>query len=135
MLCIYDELFTYCFYSCGDAIETLNGVTLLKAPPIGILIGQEYIEKASITIDGVSKETSYVEQTIMGVVCQADEKGVNLIPITTRMDLTSPSSRKYNDHVNVLPISFFVSFAYTWFDRGHKKRCPSYFATSYCKLW
>eukprot|EP00977_Amphora_coffeiformis_P009015 scaffold2043_cov166-Amphora_coffeaeformis.AAC.14 len=74
------------------ATESVDGTTLLNAPPLGIVLDQEVVEISSTFMDGVSKTKSHIKQSMFALSCTATEKGVTIVPMEIEVELDSPGS-------------------------------------------
>jgi len=76
-------------------MESTDGHSFLNAPPISILLDQQLIETATTTSDGVSKKTSYLDQSFFAIACAVAENSLGLFPFDISVELDSPTSGKF----------------------------------------
>ena len=78
----------------GEPLEKVDGVTLLHAPPIAVLMDQQLIEKETKRADGEKVKTSYIEQELLAVACSATAEALTLYPIDISVHLDTPIAGK-----------------------------------------
>lgn len=87
----------------GKAVtETVDGSTLMNAPPVGILLDQQIAETTSTSLDGVSKKRREEKQSFFSMSCTATEKGVTIVPMKVEISLESPVSVPERQNVEII---------------------------------
>ena len=77
----------------GEVMDSVEGMTMLQAPPISILIDQELVETSAATSDGGKKKTSYIDQSLFSLSCAMDDKdGPVLLPFDVTVRLDNPTA-------------------------------------------
>jgi len=71
-------------------LASVDGVSLLNAPPLSVLLDQQLIENETKSSDGEKKKSSYVEQHLFSVSCAATPERLTLFPIDVVVHLDSP---------------------------------------------
>ena len=102
----------------GDPLDRVDGVTLLNAPPLSVLLDQQLIETESKTADGEKKKTSYIEQHLFAIGCAATPECLTLYPIDISVHLDTPvagkssnwSSLVLSSSVLTIPFAPFIAF-------------------------
>ena len=82
----------YDLNSAGPSIESINGINLLGAPPVSILLGQDLIETSVMKSNGVSTKTSYLDQSLFSMACAVSDDGLCLFPLDVNVKLESPTA-------------------------------------------
>lgn len=82
------------FFRAGDPLDRVDGVTLLNAPPLSVLLDQQLIENESKTADGEKKKTSYINQHLFAIGCAATPESLTLYPIDISVHLDTPVAGK-----------------------------------------
>lgn len=72
--------------------ESVNGASLLNAPPVGLVLDQQMVETSSTTMDGVTKKKNHIKQSMFALSCTATEMGVTMVPLEIEVVLESPGS-------------------------------------------
>jgi hypothetical protein len=80
----------------GNLEGSQYGISFLPAPPLSLLIDQQFIETTERTSDGDKTQKIYTEQEFFGTCCSVDDSALTLYGITVKMKLDTPSSRKLN---------------------------------------
>lgn len=86
----------------GPLSEKVEGINLISAPPVAILLDQKPRESASTSIDGGSKKKRYLKQKMFALSCLATETGVKLVPLMIQVDLESPVSPVERKQVSII---------------------------------
>ena len=76
----------------GPALESIDGINLLGAPPVSILMGQELVESSVMKSDGVSVKTAYADQSLFSIACTVNEDLLSLVPLDMNVKLESPTA-------------------------------------------
>lgn len=71
-------------------MDKVDGVSLLNAPPLSVLLDQQLIENESKTADGEKKKISYIEQQFFAIGCAANPENLTLYPIDISVHLDTP---------------------------------------------
>ena len=83
--------------SAGDAVEKVDGMKFLVAPPISIILDQQLVETQVTTSDAANRKTTYIEQSMFAIGCVVDKTVLTLVPfdISTKLDsITAMPQRK-----------------------------------------
>ena len=72
----------------------MDGIKLLNAPPLSVLLDQQQIEKEKKRADGEKVKSSYIEQHLFAVGCSATKEGLTLYPMDVSVHLDNPVSGK-----------------------------------------
>lgn len=73
-------------------MESIDGINLLGAPPVSILMGQELVETSILKSDGVSVKTAYADQSLFSIACAVNEDVLSLVPLDMNVKLESPTA-------------------------------------------
>ena len=95
-------------------MDRVDGVALLNAPPLSVLLDQQLIENESKTADGEKKKTSYIEQHLIAIACASTAENLTLYPIDISVHLDTPVAGK----------------ASAWFESPRRYRLSSHFKSS-----
>ncbi|CAB9497839.1 expressed unknown protein [Seminavis robusta] len=76
----------------GENLDSVDGISLLPAPPVSVLMDQQLIENESKSVDGEKKKTSYIQQQLFGVGCSSTPEALTLYPLDLSVTLDSPIS-------------------------------------------
>lgn len=100
------KCFHHCFssntYLCsraGEAILSLEGMTLLPAPPISVLVDQDVVETAQSTSDGMNKQSSFIIQALFSLSCSISTNGPILLPLDVNVKLDNPMATPERTHI------------------------------------
>lgn len=74
----------------GDPLGKVDGVPLLNAPPLSVLLDQQLMENESKTADGEKKKTSYIEQQLFAIGCAVSAENLTLYPMDISVHLDTP---------------------------------------------
>lgn len=78
-------------------MEKVEGVSLLNAPPLSVLLDQQLIENEKKSADGETIKTSFIEQQLFAIGCSATADGLTLYPIDISVRLDSPIGGKLSN--------------------------------------
>jgi hypothetical protein len=73
-------------------MESIDGINLLGAPPVSIVIGQELVETSVMKSDGIIVKTSYVHQSLFSIACAVSDGALSLYPFDVTVTLESPTA-------------------------------------------
>jgi hypothetical protein len=74
----------------GENLTSVDGIKLIPAPALSVLLDQQLIEKESQSLDGEKKKTSYLEQQLFGVGCSSTPDALTLYPLDMSVVLDNP---------------------------------------------
>jgi len=77
-------------HRAGPAVQAIDGMEFLAAPPISILIDQETVETATKTSDGMNKKATYLDQSLFSIACAVNDDGLTLFPLNINAKLDTP---------------------------------------------
>jgi hypothetical protein len=77
-------------------LTSVDGIKLLPAPPLSVLLDQQLIENELHSLDGEKKKTSYLEQQLFGVACSSTPDALTLYPLDMSVVLESPVAGNYS---------------------------------------
>lgn len=89
----------------GDPLDKVDGVSLLNAPPLSVLLDQQLIENEKKRADGEKIKTSYIEQQLFAVGCSATAEGLTLYPIDISVHLDTPIAAPRRVNSNLAKLS------------------------------
>ena len=81
-------------FRAGEPLESVNGVSLLNAPLLTVLMDQQLIENETKRADGEKVKTSYIEQQLFSVGCSATADGLTLYALDVAVHLDTPTAGK-----------------------------------------
>jgi hypothetical protein len=83
-------------HSGGGPIELEeSGVTFISAPPIAIIVDQEIVQDQTVSVDGILRKSSHVDQLLIGFTCSITDEGVCIYPLDIEMALSATPERKF----------------------------------------
>lgn len=82
-----------CLCRAGDPFDKkVDGIELLPAPPLSVLLDHQLIETETKTTDGDKKKTSFIEQNLFAIGCTATMECLTLYPVDVTVQLDTPIS-------------------------------------------
>eukprot|EP00980_Cylindrotheca_fusiformis_P012669 scaffold3103_cov136-Cylindrotheca_fusiformis.AAC.7 len=79
--------------TAGGALEaSRDGIRFLPAPPLSLLIDQQFVETTERTSDGDKTQTIYTEQELFGTCCSVDDLALTMYGLKVNVKLDTPSS-------------------------------------------
>jgi hypothetical protein len=94
--------------SAGPPIDTVDGYVFVKAPPIGIMLGQEMIETTIKKSEGVSAKKHHLEQSLLSFTSAANDDGLTIFPFSISVKLESPASFVERTAVSMMEFKMFT---------------------------
>lgn len=74
-------------------MESIEGMRLLKAPPVSILMSLEQMEATVIKSNDANVKLAFIEQSLFSIACALSEtSGVSLVPLYINVKLESPTA-------------------------------------------
>lgn len=73
-------------------MESLEGHSFLRAPPLSVVLEQQMVETATKTSDGANKKSAFLTQSLFGVTCSVRDESLLLYPLEVNMKLDTPTA-------------------------------------------